>query len=61
MVVTASCWEDVFHRPGTRKLVRMEGKMNVPKYRELLVENLLQSAQDLQLGAKVHFPTGQRP
>ena len=29
------------------------------KYREILDENLLQSAQDLRLGAKVHLPAGQ--
>ena len=29
--------------------------------REILDENLLQSAQDLRLGAKVHLATEQRP
>ena len=29
------------------------------KYKEILDENLLQSSQDLRLGAKVHLPTGQ--
>ena len=33
--------------PG--RLVRIEGKMNGAKYREILDENLLQSAQDLRL------------
>ena len=32
------------------RLVRIEGKMNVEKYREILDENLLQSSQDLRLG-----------
>jgi hypothetical protein len=38
-------------------LVRIEGKMNRTKYREILNESLLQSSQDL--GQKVHLPTGQ--
>jgi hypothetical protein len=45
---------------GTGRLVRIEGKMNRAKYREILDENLLQSAQDLTV-AKRHLPTGQRP
>jgi hypothetical protein len=44
-----------------RRLVRVEGKMNLAKYREILVEKLLQSAKDLRLGVKVHFPTGRQP
>uniref|UniRef100_A0AAZ3PET1 Uncharacterized protein n=1 Tax=Oncorhynchus tshawytscha TaxID=74940 RepID=A0AAZ3PET1_ONCTS len=39
-----------FSAEGTGRLVRMEGKMNGAKYREILDENLLQSAQDLRLG-----------
>jgi hypothetical protein len=35
--------------------------MNGAKYKECLDENLLQSAQDHRLGAKVHLPTGQQP
>ena len=34
----------------TRRLVKIEAKMNGAKYREILDENLLQSAQDLRLG-----------
>ena len=34
---------------GTGRLVRIEGKMNGAKYREILDENLLQSAHDLRL------------
>jgi hypothetical protein len=45
----------VFGRP-----FRIEVKMNGAKYREILDENLLQSAQDLRLVATVHHPTGQR-
>ena len=39
-----------FSVAGTGRLVRIEGKMNVAKYIEILDENLLQSAQDLRLG-----------
>ena len=42
-----------FSGAGTGRLDWIEGKMNGAKYREILDENLLQSAQDL--------PTGQRP
>ena len=38
---------------GTGKLVRIEGKMNGAKYREIPDENLLQSAQDLRLKIQV--------
>ena len=44
---------------GTGRQVRIESKMNGVKYREILDENLLQSAQDLRLGAKVYLTTGQ--
>ena len=39
-----------FSAAGTRRLVRIEAKMNRAKYREILDENLLQSAQDPRLG-----------
>ena len=39
-----------FPAAATRRLVRIEGKMNGAKYRDILDENLLQSAQDLRLG-----------
>ena len=39
----------------TGRLVRIEGKMNGAKYKEILDENLLQNAQN---GVKVHLPTG---
>ena len=39
-----------FSAAGTGRLVRIEGKINGAKYREILDENLLQSAQDLRLG-----------
>ena len=38
-----------FSTTGTGRLFRIEGKMNRAKYREILDENLLRSAQDLRL------------
>ena len=39
-----------YSEAGTGRLVRIEGKMNGGKNREILNENLLQSTQDLSLG-----------
>jgi hypothetical protein len=39
-----------FSAAGTGRLVRIEAKMNGAQYREILDENLLQSAQDPRLG-----------
>jgi hypothetical protein len=50
-----------FSVAGTGRLVRIDAKMNGQKYREIIDQNLLQSAQDLRLGAKVHLPTGEQP
>jgi hypothetical protein len=50
-----------FSATGTGRLVKIEGMMNGANYREILDDNLLQSTQDLRLGAKVHLPTEQRP
>ena len=44
-----------FSRAGIGRQVRIEGKMNGEKYREILDENLLQSAQDLRLGRRFTF------
>ena len=44
----------VFFR-GTGRLVRVEGKLNAAKYRDILNENLVQSAQDLRLGRRFTF------
>jgi hypothetical protein len=44
-----------FSAAGTGRLVRIEGKMNRAKYREILDGNLLQNAQDLRLGQNVIF------
>ena len=38
-----------FSVAGTRRLVKIEAKMNGAKYREIIDENQLQSAQDLRL------------
>jgi hypothetical protein len=44
-----------FSAAGTERLVWTEGNMNGAKYREILDENLLQSAQDLRLGQRFTF------
>ena len=41
-----------FSSAGTGALVRIEGKMDGPKYRKILEENLLPSARKLKLGRK---------
>ena len=43
------------------RLVRSEGKMNGAKYRDILYENLLQSAQDLRLGQRSTFQQDNDP
>ena len=40
----------MFSEAGTGRLVRIEGKMNGAKYREIHDKILLQSDQDLRLG-----------
>ena len=50
-----------FSVAGTGRLVRIEGKMNGAKYREILDENLLQSAQDLRLGQRFTFQQDNDP
>jgi hypothetical protein len=49
-----------FSMARTGRLVRIKAKMNGANYREILVENLLQSAQDLRLWAKVQRATGKQ-
>ena len=44
-----------FAAAGTGKLVRIEGKMNGAKYREVIDENLLQSNLDLRLERRFTF------
>ena len=50
-----------FSAAGTGRLVRIEGKMNGAKYREILDENLLQSSQDLRLGLRLAFQQDNKP
>ena len=46
---------ECFSAAGTGRIVRIEGKMNRAKYREILDENLLQSAQELRLVRRFTF------
>ena len=50
-----------FSAAGTGRLVAIEGKMNAAKYRDILDENLLQSAQDLRLGQRFTFQQDNDP
>ena len=50
-----------FSAAGTGRLVKIEGKMNEVKYREILDENLFQSAQDLRLGQRFTFQQDNDP
>ena len=61
MVVAASCCLDVFEAIWSGRLVRIEGKMNRAKYREILDENLFQSAQYLRLGRRFTFQQDNDP
>ncbi|MGH0175970.1 UNVERIFIED_CONTAM: hypothetical protein FKN15_071779 [Acipenser sinensis] len=44
-----------FAEAGTGWLVKIEGKMDGAKYRQILEENLFQSARDLGLGRRFTF------
>jgi hypothetical protein len=57
MVVAAFMHWGCFSATGTGRLFRIKAKMNRGKYREILDENLLQSAQILT-GAKVQDNAG---
>ena len=50
-----------FSAAGTGKLVRIEAKMTGAMYKEILDENLLQSAQDLRLGQRFTFHQDNNP
>uniref|UniRef100_A0AAZ3Q4S1 Transposase Tc1-like domain-containing protein n=1 Tax=Oncorhynchus tshawytscha TaxID=74940 RepID=A0AAZ3Q4S1_ONCTS len=50
-----------FSAAGTGRLVRIKGKMNRAKYREILDENLLWSAEDLRLGRRFTFQQDNDP
>ena len=45
----------------SRGLVRIEGKMEGAKYRNILEENMLPSARKLKLGRKLTFQHGNYP
>ncbi len=49
------------HLLSLQKLVKVEGKLNRAKYRYILDENLVQSAQVLKLGRKVTFQQDNNP
>ena len=46
---------------GTGRLLRVKGKMNGAKYREVLDENLFQSAQDVRLVQRFPFQQDNNP
>ena len=50
-----------FSATWTGRLVRIKAKMNGAKYREVLDENLLQSAQDLRLGQRFNLQQHNNP
>ena len=52
---------ECFSAAGTGRIVRIEGKMNRAKYREILDENLLQSHQDLRLRRRFTFKQDNDP
>ncbi|KAK3552257.1 hypothetical protein QTP86_006082 [Hemibagrus guttatus] len=54
-------WWECFSAAGTGRLVRIEGKMNAAMYRDILDENLLQSALDLRLGRRFIFQQDNDP
>ncbi len=61
MVVAASCCGGVFQLQGQDDWLQSRGKMNAAKYRDILDENLLQSAQDLRLGRRFTFQQDKDP
>uniref|UniRef100_A0A8C4STV7 Transposase n=1 Tax=Erpetoichthys calabaricus TaxID=27687 RepID=A0A8C4STV7_ERPCA len=50
-----------FSAAGTGRLVRIKGKMTAAMYRDILDENLLQSALDLRLGRRSIFQQDNNP
>ncbi|KAG2455931.1 TCB1 transposase, partial [Polypterus senegalus] len=50
-----------FSVAGTGRLVRIKGKMTAAMYRDILDENLLQSALDLRLGRRFIFQQDNNP
>uniref|UniRef100_A0A8C4T4L8 Tc1-like transposase DDE domain-containing protein n=1 Tax=Erpetoichthys calabaricus TaxID=27687 RepID=A0A8C4T4L8_ERPCA len=50
-----------FSVAGTERLVRIKGKMTAAMYRDILDENLVQSALDLRLGRRFIFQQDNDP
>ncbi len=50
-----------FSEAGTEGLIRVEEKLNAPKYWENLNENLVQSIQNLWLGRRFTFQQDNEP
>ena len=50
-----------FSAAGTGGLVRIEGKLNEAKYRDIRSENLVQSTQDLRVGQRFTFRQDNNP
>ncbi len=50
-----------FSAAGTGEVIREDGKLNAAKYRDILNENLIQSAQNLRLGWKFTFQHDNHP
>ena len=50
-----------FSEAGAVRLVRIEGSMNGAKYRQILEDNLLQSAKDLRLQRRFTFKQDNDP
>jgi hypothetical protein len=61
MVVAETMLWECSSAVGTARLVRIEAKMNGANYREILDENLLQSARDLRLGQRFTFQQDNDP
>ncbi len=61
MLVAASCCGAVFSAAGTEGLIRIEEKLNAPKYWDSLNENLVQSIQNLRLGRRFTFQQDNDP
>ena len=59
MVQAESCCGDAFQQQELGDFFKKEETMNGAKYRQILEENLLQSAKDLRLLVKIYIPTGQ--
>ena len=50
-----------FSAAGTGRLIRVDGTMNGAKYRQILEENLIQTAKDLRPWQKFTFQQGNYP